>query len=193
MKIVLCTDQGALFREYQELVKQMLPFVTLCKIGEFSSKLPEYPSSCTPITTYAMAQAGHLKLPVLVEEVFLIVPGLEQRYTCRLSIEEQSSSRKQLLDTLQEQSPFNRSAYMECLLTYAAPGKECMQFTGRCEGVLLEHEEGSGFAYEPIFRNHFYNQSFAQLQPHIKRAISGQSKALARFALWMESNLSARH
>lgn len=171
----------------------MLPFVTLCKVGEFSSHLPASPPACTSITTYAITQAKHLKLPVLVEEVFLIVPGLEQRYTCRLSIEEQSCCRKQLLETLQEKSPFNRSAYMECTLVYAAPDGESMQFMGRCEGVLLEREEGSGYGYEPIFRNHFYNQSFAKLKSHIKEAICCQSKALARFALWMEGNPSTHH
>lgn len=192
MKIIICTDQGALFREYQEIAKQFLPFVTLCTMAECSVPILEQTAG-TDIVDYATAQAERYGLPVLIEESTLVVPSLEKRYLCRMTVEAQSSNRKTLLSALAENSLLDRSAFMECRLVYAAPGSKPMQFKGLCEGVLLEGEQGNGFGYDPLFRKHSYNQTLAQLPPHVKRAVSDRGKAFERFALWLESSLSARH
>lgn len=191
MKIIVSTDQGALSREYQEIAKQLLPFVTLCTLNECS--LPFFDQlAAMSLLEYGAEQAKRYRLPVLVEESTLVVPALDKRYPCRMAIENQSQNRKLLLTALAEKPLLDRSAFMECLLVYAAPGEKPMQFKGVCEGVLLEEEQGSGFGYDPLFRKHSYNQTLAQLPPHIKRAVSDRGKAFERFALWLESSLSVR-
>lgn len=190
MKIIIYTDQGALFREYQELAKQMLPFVTVCTTAEIA--LPTLPLPNTDFSSFALAQAERYNLPILIEESNLVVPSLRKHYTCQIPVEEHNQRRHQLLQALKAIPLLEVSAYMECTLTYAAPGKKVVQFKGVCEGILLEEEQGNGFGYDPLFRKHSYNQTLAQLPPHVKRAISDRGKAFAKFALWLESSLSTR-
>lgn len=190
--MMICTDQGAFFREYQELAKHMLPFVTLCTMAEIALPIPELPLPGEDFTTYARKQAQQFNLPVLIEESTLVVPSLGQRYTCRLPVEEQTEARHRLLQAIKTLPLFEVYAYMECTVTYAAPTDKFMQFKGLCEGTLLEEEQGNGFGYDPLFRKHSYNQTLAQLPPHVKRAVSDRGKAFAKFALWLESSLSVR-
>lgn len=192
MKLILCTDQGSTFREYQELAKQLLPFVTICSPSECSLPACKLPSLGADFSSHATKLAESYNQPLLIEESTLVVPSLGQRFTCRLAVEEHNQQRHVLLNALKENPLLDRSAYMECVLTYAAPGEKTMQFKGLCEGVLLEEEQGNGFGYDPLFRKHSYNQTLAELSPHVKRTISDRGKAFARFALWLESSLSVR-
>lgn len=184
MKIVLCTDKSAIFREYQELAKRLLPLATLCAGGQNATY--------TEVIAYAKAQAKHFQCPVLVEESILVVPSLAQSYPCDPCIETQSMKRKTLLHALEGKSQLDRSAYMQCMLTLAFPDEEAAQFKGICEGSLLESEEGSGYGYDPLFRKHSYNQTLAQLPSQLRAEISDRGKAFQRLSLWLESKLSTR-
>jgi XTP/dITP diphosphohydrolase len=62
-------------------------------------------------------------------------------------------------------------------------------FTGECEGVIAEKEEGrGGFGYDPVFIPDGYEQSFAVLGEEIKNRISHRRKALEKLRNFLETN-----
>jgi XTP/dITP diphosphohydrolase len=56
---------------------------------------------------------------------------------------------------------------------------EAHYFEGTCQGTLLEQPIGDGgFGYDPIFVPDGHTQTFAQLAPEVKNAISHRGKAV---------------
>jgi XTP/dITP diphosphohydrolase len=80
---------------------------------------------------------------------------------------------------LAEQGPqADRSAQFVCTLALAWPDGHIALFEGRVGGTLIWPPRGSlGFGYDPVFVPTGYDQSFAELDPLIKHAISHRAKA----------------
>jgi XTP/dITP diphosphohydrolase len=71
-----------------------------------------------------------------------------------------------------------REARFRCAIALILDGKEYL-FEGIVEGEILEKAAGEGgFGYDPIFRPAGYEQSFAQMPPSLKNAISHRGRAL---------------
>ncbi len=75
----------------------------------------------------------------------------------------------------------DRSAWFTCVLAVAWPGGEHAVFEGRAEGSLIWPPRGTmGFGYDPVFVPAVYDQTFAELDPAEKYAISHRADAFAR-------------
>lgn len=72
-------------------------------------------------------------------------------------------------------------AWFVCALALAAPGQATGVFEGRVFGSLTFPPRGSkGFGYDPIFVAEGYRQTFGEMEPDKKHAISHRAKAFAK-------------
>jgi XTP/dITP diphosphohydrolase len=67
-------------------------------------------------------------------------------------------------------------------LCIAIPGQPPQIFEGRIHGYLVWPPRGSlGFGYDPMFLADGYNQTFGEMEPDTKHAISHRAIAFAKF------------
>lgn len=72
-------------------------------------------------------------------------------------------------------------AWFVCALALAAPGRGTEIFEGRVFGSLTFPPRGSkGFGYDPVFVPEGYRQSFGEMEPGKKHAMSHRAKAFAK-------------
>lgn len=74
----------------------------------------------------------------------------------------------------------NRRAHFICALALAFPGGETQIFEGRVEGTLVFPPRGErGFGYDPIFLPDGENETFGEMDPARKHAMSHRARAFA--------------
>ena len=83
---------------------------------------------------------------------------------------------------LAEQGPdVDRSAYFACTLALAWPDGHSEIFEGRVEGNLVWPPRGTmGFGYDPVFQPIGFEQTFAELDPAQKQAMSHRADAFRK-------------
>lgn len=75
-----------------------------------------------------------------------------------------------------------RQAQFRTVIAYYN-GEEMRYFEGVAKGNILEARQGEGgFGYDPIFQPEGYTQSFAEMAPDEKNAISHRGQAVRAFA-----------
>ena len=97
-----------------------------------------------------------------------------------------SSNNGLLLQKLQTES--NRRARFVCVLALAQHGQALLIARGIVEGEVLRNARGNhGFGYDPLFFYPPLNQSFAELAPEAKFAVSHRGNALRSFFAQLRS------
>jgi len=83
---------------------------------------------------------------------------------------------------LAEQGPdVDRSAYFACTLALAWPDGHSEIFEGRVQGNLVWPPRGTmGFGYDPVFQPIGFKQTFAELDPAQKQAMSHRADAFRK-------------
>lgn len=92
---------------------------------------------------------------------------------------------------LKENSAADLSARFVCVLALAAPDGETESFRGEVEGHLVFPPRGTkGFGYDPIFIANGMTQTFAEIDPAAKHAMSHRAHAFEKFvaALKLQAN-----
>ena len=75
----------------------------------------------------------------------------------------------------------DRSAYFACVLALAWPSGENATYEGRVSGALTWPPRGElGFGYDPVFVPAGHTETFAELAPATKHAISHRADAFAK-------------
>jgi XTP/dITP diphosphohydrolase len=75
----------------------------------------------------------------------------------------------------------DRSAYFACTLALAWPDGHSEVFEGRVQGVLTWPPRGlMGFGYDPVFVANGYKETFAEVDPADKHAISHRADAFKK-------------
>lgn len=73
----------------------------------------------------------------------------------------------------------HRKAYFITVMCLVDGEGEPQYFEGRVEGEIINEIKGTkGFGYDPIFLPHGYTQTFAEMRPEDKNAISHRRNAL---------------
>jgi len=73
------------------------------------------------------------------------------------------------------------SAKFVCVLALAKPNGETAVFEGEVEGTLVFPPRGDkGFGYDPIFVANGMTETFGEIEPAIKHAMSHRARAFAR-------------
>lgn len=74
-----------------------------------------------------------------------------------------------------------RDAHFACALSLAWPDGHIETFEGRVDGHLVWPPRGAkGFGYDPIFQPHGHEQTFGEMEPEAKHAMSHRARAFAR-------------
>lgn len=75
-----------------------------------------------------------------------------------------------------------RGARFVCVIAFSRPGKKTVTFRGECDGFIsLKPMGNGGFGYDPVFYVERYDKTMAELEPHIKNALSHRFSALKKF------------
>lgn len=75
----------------------------------------------------------------------------------------------------------NRHAYFVSVLSFAEPGRPTRSFEGRVHGTMVWPPRGSrGFGYDPMFLPEGYAETFGEMEPLAKHAISHRAIAFRK-------------
>jgi XTP/dITP diphosphohydrolase len=80
-------------------------------------------------------------------------------------------------------------AYFISVLALSLPGRKTVLFEGRIYGKLTFPPRGTqGFGYDPIFIPEGHVQTFGELSPDVKNAISHRARAFASFLGYLKEH-----
>jgi len=106
-------------------------------------------------------------------------PGIRSARYSPIDNATDADRRQYLLQQL-EGKPKPWTAYFHCAAVLAVSSDQCYETTGRCSGVILPVERGTGgFGYDPVFYIPEYDRTMAELSAELKNHISHRAKALA--------------
>ena len=82
---------------------------------------------------------------------------------------------------LREKQAGDFSAKFVCALSIALPHGEVRSFEGEVHGRLTFPSRGTlGFGYDPIFIPEGWDQTFGEIDPHVKNAMSHRARAFEK-------------
>lgn len=147
----------------------------------------------------ARALHVHTGLAALADDTGLFVPALggapgvrSARYAGEAATD--ADNRAALLAALDAHpdGAAERQAHFETVLAYVDAGGALHTFAGRCAGRLLREERGErGFGYDALFvpddtaDADAAGQTFAEMPPEAKNAVSHRARALSAFVAWL--------
>ncbi len=144
-------------------------------------------------TKKAAQQALHLKAWVLAEDSGLSVDALQGRpgvYSARYAGEDatDAANNQKLLTELADMPLEKRTAFYTCHAVLADPqGAVRAESVGTCRGRILFQQRGAnGFGYDPLFEVIEFHQTFGELGPAVKSAISHRARAMQRLVPQLE-------
>ena len=83
-------------------------------------------------------------------------------------------------------------AHFHCTAVLALPTGMTYETTGRCDGVIIPQERGTGgFGYDPIFYLPEFSATMAELPSHKKNTISHRARALIALLPMIQSQLAS--
>ena len=90
-----------------------------------------------------------------------------------------------LLDALKDAE--NRSAQFKTVIALQLNNQQHI-FTGICKGEITYTKNGdSGFGYDPIFKPHGYEKTFAEMDLNLKNSIGHRGKAITHLINFLNS------
>src|SRR2546423_9299330 len=162
-------------------------------LGDLSTRpdVPEVEETGTTFEANARLKAEQVAKATgawaLGEDSGLVVPGLNGRpgvYSARYAGKQgdDAANNARLLAELAPLPDEKRAAYYVCSAVVADPSGEVKATAeGRCHGVIIKEPRGTGgFGYDPLFLIPEYHQTFGELSPRVKHALSHRARALER-------------
>ena len=134
----------------------------------------------------ARAAADASGLPALADDSGLAVAALDGApgiYSARWAGEAKdfSFAMKRIERELKEKSARDMAAKFVCALAIAEPGRDAAIFEGEVHGHLTFPPRGTkGFGYDPIFVADGMSQTFGEIEPAQKHAMSHRARAFAK-------------
>lgn len=193
-KLVIATHNAGKLREISAL---LAPFGVDC-VSAGSLGLPEPAETGTTFTENALIKARSAAdasgLPALADDSGLCVhalggrPGVYSADWAERQWFEGEPGRDWYLamgkveGLLSELGPqVDRSAYFACVLALVWPDGESAVYEGRVDGSLIWPPRGNrGFGFDPVFIAGGNSQTFAEIEPEAKQAISHRADAFAK-------------
>lgn len=195
MKLLIATTNGHKIREIKAYLSK-LPTFDIYSLLDFPNYLPPEETGDS-FKENAILKAKHaareLRMWTIADDSGLVVPALKGApgiYSARYagSKATDKDNRQKLLTEMANLEGIARDAFFECCLALSTPTadiKKCVQ--GSCEGSIIPQEQGGrGFGYDPLFKKHDYNQTFAELSESIKNQVSHRAKALSKLMIYLE-------
>ena len=186
--LIVASHNAGKVREISDLLR---PFaVDVRSAGELGLAEPEETGQTfaenAELKARAAAQAA--RLPALADDSGLCVVALDGApgiYSARWAGPDKDFAvamariERELLDRGTARQDWR--AYFVCALSLAWPDGHCETFVGEVHGQLVFPGRGDkGFGYDPIFIPDGYAQSFGEMEPDAKHAISHRAAAFAQ-------------
>jgi XTP/dITP diphosphohydrolase len=184
-RVVAATHNPGKAREIAALLEGRFEVVTAAELG-----LPEPDETETTFVGNAVLKARHAAdrsgLPALADDSGLSVaalggaPGI---YSARWAGPEKDFgfAMRRVEDRLMETGSDDRSAWFTCALAVAWPEGPVLAVEGRVDGALAFPPRGDkGFGYDPIFVPEGGRQTFGEIEPETKDAMSHRALAFAK-------------
>ncbi len=90
------------------------------------------------------------------------------------------------------EEPSGAAAYFVCVLSLAYPDGRVRTLRGEIHGTLTFPPRGDkGFGYDPIFIPSGYTETFGEMEPATKNAISHRAKAFAALTDYLTKEIAA--
>lgn len=186
MRLVIGTTNLAKGRELEELLAPHgFEIKTLQDFPKTLDVVEDGDSFAANAQKKATEQAAHLNAWVLADDSGLVVDALKGApgiYSARFAGENatDADNNAKLIQDLGDTPAAKRSAHYYCHISVADPkGSIRAESSGTCHGLIRQEPSGSnGFGYDPLFEVREYHQTFGQLGPSVKRAISHRARAL---------------
>ena len=134
----------------------------------------------------ARAAATAVKLPALADDSGLVVAALNGApgiYSARWASPggDFDKAMKRVHDELTQANADDMSAYFICALALVWPDGDQVCFEGRVAGQITWPPRGKlGFGYDAIFQPTGHSQSFGEMDPVVKHAMSHRADAFAQ-------------
>ncbi|WP_205480978.1 RdgB/HAM1 family non-canonical purine NTP pyrophosphatase [Sphingomonas arenae] len=195
-KLVIATHNSGKLREIRELME---PFGIEC-VGAAELDLPEPEETGTTFVDNAdlkARQAADLSgLPALADDSGLAVDALGGRpgiFSARWAEDEAGNrdwarAMERVWREVEAQGPdAGHDAHFVCALALAWPEDgQAESFEGKVYGTLVWPPRGDrGFGYDPMFVPVGGEQTFGEMEPAAKHAISHRADAFAKLVKWL--------
>lgn len=193
--VVASHNQGKI----DEIKRMMAPF----KVDVVSAReleLPDVEETGTTFRENAALKANQLSeisgLPCLADDSGLCVDALGGRpgvYSARYAGPERDFDRamEYLIEELRNSGSNDWSAHFSCVLALKIPGRECRFFEGKVEGEIVSEKSGhNGFGFDPIFKPHGFDKTFANFTAEEKAKISHRGRAFEKLCRELEDLIS---
>jgi len=188
---VVATHNAGKARELAEILENRFQLVTAGDIG-----LAEPEETEMSFVGNALLKARHAAdasgLPALADDSGLSVAALDGApgiYSARWAgpSRDFAVAMRKVEERLEEAGAEDRTAWFTCALALAWPQGPAVVVEGRIDGVVDFPPRGSrGFGYDPIFTPEGFDQTFGEMEPAAKDAMSHRARAFAKLkaALW---------
>nr|WP_294848337.1 RdgB/HAM1 family non-canonical purine NTP pyrophosphatase [uncultured Sphingomonas sp.] len=189
-KLVIATHNAGKLREIREL---LVPYGIEC-VGAAELDLPEPEETGVTFVDNAEIKAREIAdmtgLPALADDSGLSVDALHGKpgiFSARWAEDEQGN--RDFLRAMGRVwseveaagSDAGHDAHFVCALSLAWPNGEIQSFEGRVDGTLVWPPRGDrGFGYDPMFVANGMDQTFGEIDPAEKHAISHRAKAFEK-------------
>lgn len=185
-KIVIASHNAGKVNEIADLLEPL--GVSVISAGEAGLPEPEETGKTfiENAELKAKAAASVSGLPALADDSGLSVsalggaPGI---YSARWAGKNKDfeSAMKRVADALLMSGQYDKTAHFHCALSLCWPDGACETFEGVLEGKLIFPAKGDrGFGYDPMFVPNGYTQSFGEMDPAKKHAMSHRSIAFQK-------------
>jgi XTP/dITP diphosphohydrolase len=190
MQLVFATNNNHKLTELRQIVGENVKLLSLDDIGFYD----EIPETQATIKGNASQKAWFIYnkfgLNCFADDTGLEIDALDGRpgvYSARYA-GEGCSFDDNIVKVLSELSGFNyRKARFRTVISLIIDGTES-QFEGIVEGEILNEPMGiGGFGYDAVFRPQGFNESFAQMEPELKNAISHRGHAVAGLIAYLKT------
>lgn len=188
-RLVVASHNAGKVREIRELLE---PFgIATVSSGELELDEPEETGAtfAENAAIKALATARASGLPALADDSGLCVDALGGRpgiHSARWAGPDKDFARamrdvQQALAERPAAGEASRAAHFVCALCLAWPDGHVELFEDRVDGSLVWPPRGShGFGYDPMFLPHGHAQTFGEMAPAAKHAMSHRARAFAR-------------
>ena len=189
-KLVFATNNSHKLRELSQIMPPDIELLSLEDIGcadEIPETGPTLEINAAQKSFYIWDKYG---LNCFADDTGLEIEALGNEpgvFSARYAGEARDANANiiKVLENLNNNS--NRKARFRCVISLVIDGYE-IQFEGIVNGAISTEKFGnSGFGYDPIFIPDGYDQSFAELSPEIKNAISHRGLAVMKLVDYLRN------
>jgi len=83
----------------------------------------------------------------------------------------------------------DKSAYALCTFSLCwAPGEEPIVFVGKTDGKIVPARGPKNFGWDPVFQPDGFDQTYAEMSPEAKNAISHRGRSLTKLQEYLKAN-----